>query len=274
MWFWKSHGLTLCFHCLVKLTTSEEIGPEILSRNVLPITKFPFILVLNCLKLSSWLNNVDFSEWKHEGERIFLFVDKKTSLRKMTFLNLQIFIRGSAWGKVKEKSEYLTVHSLTFTDWAEEEAYKMLQAAGVSIQADQHVEITFKSNPYEQLRKSWIPLFWMCWTVSATCALYLYMPKYVCTDLLPGSGKRTAEEDGQVLWKAPEQRPVGSLGLRPAVGIGAPRLSSCWIVHDGKHSPLHCLSARRLHGANSWVAVFLFAQCLHSFGTCFIEDCW
>lgn len=153
----------------------------------------------------------------------------------------------------------------------------MLQAAGVSIRDDRGVEITFKSNPYEQLKKSRIPLFWMCWTVSATCALYLYISEYVCTYLLPGSGKWTAEEDGQVLWKfpkTPQQSPVGLLGLRPAVGVGAPRLSSRWIVHDGKHSPLHCLSARRLHGANSWVTVFFFAQCLHSYGTCFIEDCW
>lgn len=74
MCFWKSHGLTLCFYHLVKLNTSEEIGPELLSGK-LPITEFLFILVLKCIKWSSWLNNVDFSEWKREGETLFLFVD-------------------------------------------------------------------------------------------------------------------------------------------------------------------------------------------------------
>lgn len=107
--------------------------------------------------------------------------------------------------------------------------------------------------------------------------LCIYIYPSMCAHIsFPGveSGQQRKMDKFFESFLTPQQSPVGSLGLRPAVGVGAPRLSSRWIVHDGKHSPLHCLSARRLHGANSWVAVFFFAQCLHSYGTCFIEDCW
>lgn len=254
---------------LSKIKYFEEIGPEILSGNVLPITKFPFILVLKCLKLSSWLNNVDFSEWKREGVIIFLFIGiteedffeeddlsepsniYKICLRQSKrviwiFDSIQSNIHWLSWGR--RGIQDAAGSRCEYPSWPRCGNY-------VQVQSIRAAKKELNSSALDVLD---------CF--SHICSVFIYV--WVCVHT-----SREWKEKSRGRWTT-WTTPSGIIGFEASSGSRSARLSSRWIVHDGKHFTLHCLSARRLHGANSWIAVFLFAQCLHSFGTCFIGDCW